>query len=275
MSYSPESANNAWVHNLQRIIANGSEHSPRGKLTREIICNTSYVDMQYPVVTVSGRKMGYKFLFAEAIWILSGDNRVDTIAPFSKAITNFSDDGLRFQGAYGPKVSEQLRYVVDTLVHDRDSRQAVLTVWRENPRYSKDVPCTIALQFLIRDNRIHCVATMRSSDIWLGWVYDVFNFTMIATEVGIRVRNESKQPLELGTLHLTAGSQHLYETDRHSAVDIFQGNETWSYEALSLSQFNIPQDLMIHLYHLRDRQWDDIRAGGPQFMRELEAHVRA
>jgi thymidylate synthase len=253
-------ANEAWHANLNYLLLKGEKHSPRGKGTLELLSHQSIVDMRYPVVTNSHRKMGYKFLLAEAVWILSGDNRVESIAPYAKHIADFSDDGYRFQGAYGPRVTEQLRYVIDTLIEDPPSRQAVISIWRESPRKSKDIPCTLTLQFLIRNGKINCVANMRSSDLWLGWVYDVFNFTMITMEVGIRVNQylERTYPamdlLELGTLYLNAGSQHLYDHNIDKARICLQDGQSWSYNPLTLSDYNNPMSLMKHLVALRDNR---------------------
>lgn len=259
-------ANIIWLNNLNRVLTEGMVHAPRGMVTRELLAFTSVVDMKYPVITLPGRDMGYKFMAAEAHWILSGDNRVETIAPYAN-IKRFSDDGYRFQGAYGPRVTEQLRYVVETLVNDPDSRQAVLTIWRENPRPSKDIPCTVALQFLIRDGFIHCVATMRSSDLWLGWVYDVFNFSMITTWVALRYNEmrirdgltASPAIIALGNLHLTAGSQHLYERDWAKADQVLRSGQCdWKYGPMSLHNFDSPVSLMSHLVALRDRDWANL-----------------
>lgn len=264
----PESANEVWLKNLQRVIKHGRSHSPRGMETLEILNNESVVDMRLPVITIPAREMGYKFLVAEALWILQGNSGVETIAPFSKQISQFSDDGYVFQGAYGPKVADQLRYVVETLSADPSSRQAVISIWRENPRPSKDIPCTLSLQFLVREGRINCIANMRSSDLWLGWVYDVFNFTMITTFVALRLR-DAGQHLELGSLYLNAGSQHLYRKNYTKACEASQGVNAWSYDPLDLSYFKTPHDLIIHLYALRD--YREMQTQG--FLNELRHHV--
>lgn len=213
-----QSANKVWAELLQKIIEQGERFSPRNMVTAEIIGNQTVVDMSDPVVTIPERKMLYKFLFGEAWWIVAGRKDVASIAPYCKNISNFSDDGVNFDGAYGPMVSEQLRFVCDTLKSDPDSRQALMTIWRPNPRPSKDIPCTVALQFFVRNMKIHCNATMRSSDAWLGWVYDVFNFTCVTEMVRLLV----DKGLALGDLTLTAGSQHLYEKDWMKAGKIVQ-----------------------------------------------------
>lgn len=263
------SANQQWRANLQLVLIDGHLVNPRGRVTREVLSHTSVVDMRFPCVTSPGRRMGYRFMAAEAHWILSGDNRVETIAPYAKHISQFSDDGYRYQGAYGPKVTEQLRYVCDTLIADPSSRQAVINIWRENPRQTKDVPCTLNLQFLIRGNQpgyatIHTIANMRSSDLWLGWVYDVFNFTMITSWVSLRLR-ELGFHTQLGYLYLHAGSQHIYE-DNFEGAKLCLTQDPGHYDPLDLSQFNNPSHLMSHLIALRDRDWATIGEG---FLHEL------
>jgi thymidylate synthase len=150
---------------------------------------------------------------AEAFWILSGDDRVESISQFNARIAEFSDDGKTFFGAYGPKIMTQLPYVVAKLREDDLSRQAVLTIWRECPPPTKDVPCTVAISFTLRDGKLNTHVFMRSSDLWLGLPYDVFNFSMLGHLVCANLNSQTADPdvAEPGTLHLTAVSSHLYE----------------------------------------------------------------
>lgn len=210
------STNKVW-QKLIRDLLMAPIVSPRGFKTKELIGYQTKIEMNEPFVTVPQRKIGEKFRYAEAAWILSGDNKVSTIKPYSKIIEKFSDDGIRFFGAYGPKVVDQLSYVITNLMEDQVTRQAVINIWREKPQKSKDVPCTCSLQFFIRDTKIHCIATMRSSDAWLGWVYDVFNFSCIANYIRIQLHDQYGFTLQLGSLTVNAGSQHLYEQHWHDS----------------------------------------------------------
>lgn len=204
-------ANIAWEELAAKVYHTGLESSPRGQATLELLGKQTLVDMNYPVVVNASRKLGYKFMAAEAAWILSGDNRVSTIKKYSKEIERFSDDGLHFFGSYGTRFRDQVRHVLRALEIDSDSRQAVITLWRPNPPDTKDVPCTISLHWMIRDGVLHCFADMRSSDVWLGVPYDWFNFTMMTGYVALLVKERTGKQLGLGTLHFYAHSQHLYE----------------------------------------------------------------
>lgn len=213
LSFSPD---HQWRRLLARILTEGTTIAPRSLPTRELLGSTTTVLLAHPVLEVPGRDLGYRFLCAEAAWLLDGDNRVATIAPYSKEIARFSDDGLTFAGAYGPPLRDQLPWVATQLLTDPATRQAVAVIWRPRPGPSKDVPCTVALQWLLRPSasgtdQLHCVATMRSSDAWLGWPYDVFNLSVLSAYLGaVLLHRGYPAPLALGRLHLTAGSQHLY-----------------------------------------------------------------
>lgn len=249
--------NTTWAKALRAVLQVGEHISPRGQETAEVLGYQTIVNMSQPVVTVPSRKLSRKFLVAEAAWILCGSDKVEDIAPYNKNIAQFSDDGVTFFGAYGPKFIDQVHHVIYALSHDRDSRQAVITFWRESPPSTKDVPCTLSIQFLIRGDRLEAIVNMRSSDLWLGWVYDVFNFSMMAAFVALQLKASCGIVLRLGDLRLTAGSQHIYQRDWEKAQvaaseGLFSTHMLPSIRPIHLSEFNHPFELVAHLVALRD-----------------------
>jgi thymidylate synthase len=214
----------------------------------------SIIAMDRPVITIISRELGYRFMAAEAWWILSGDNKVATLAPYSKMITQFSDDGITFFGAYGPKILGQLGYVTKQLIKDADTRQAVINIWRESPQPSKDIPCTLSTQFLIREGRLNIIHTMRSSDLWLGYPYDVFSFSMLATWVIIKLRRQGHYDLKLGDLYFTAGSQHIYERDFTGVDRVLSSfpEHTYRCDIMHPEEFRHEDELVSHLALLKD-----------------------
>ena len=207
-----------WLELLRTTFARGQPVNPRGLKTLELHHHTVSIDMRRPVLMVPERKLSYQFMAAEAYWIISGSDRVSHIAPWNKNISQFSDDGQVFAGAYGPRIKAQLDYVVRALLSDQDTRQAVMTIWTPNPAPSKDIPCTVALDFKIRDGQLNCHAFMRSSDQWMGLPYDLFNFSLLSHFI-CGVVNTQQPQLELapGRLYLTAASSHLYDAQWEAA----------------------------------------------------------
>lgn len=211
---------------------------PRGLKIAEILNDSWHVDMDNPIITIEGRKLSYDFMFGEAAWMLRGQNDVATVEKWAGAIKRFSDNGITFFGAYGPKIIDQLPYVLDILEKDKDTRQAVLNIWRENPRSSKDIPCTLSLQFFLRESSdqlwLHTVATMRSNDIYLGTPYDSFNFSAISFYLALLL-NERGIKCKLGKLNIQAGSRHFYESDFKKLDNILTSDDIEDFPKFSFN----------------------------------------
>ena len=261
--------NEEWFLTLQKIIDSNIKSNPRGYEIKEILNNHTQVDMKYPILSVIERRLGYRFMFREAWYILDGRNDVESIKDYSKAISSFSNNNYHFDGAYGPRVVDQLRYIVDSLSNDIDTRQAVLTIWRANPRASKDIPCTVSIQWLIRNNTIYCIDNMRSSDIWLGWPYDIFNFTMLTGYIMLLLREEGFKDLELGEIYLNAGSQHLYENNYESAIDVLNNKISKIYKAFNPYEFDSPTDLKRYLKAMSEKDVVELNKFKSKFGREI------
>lgn len=214
-----------WQEKLQQcLIAYDYVSNPRNMEVREVI-GGKYVVPMPAFIDLRARKVNIGFMFAEAAWILSGSNRLDDLTPHIKGYARFSDDHVFMRGAYGPKVVDQLGYIVDTIAADNDTRQAVLNIWRERPGKSLDIPCTISMQFLLREGVLHTVVTMRSNDVILGFTYDVFTFSMITLAVSLLLKARGVQN-KLGDLHVNAGSLHLYEDYYERAASWVEDEET-------------------------------------------------
>lgn len=189
---------------LREILNNGKEVRPRGQLTKEILNATFIIDPRKSLYVSPLRNLNFSFVCAENLWYMSGRNTYHLPTAYNKNYVNFSDEGI-MQGAYGPQILEQLRYVVNTLKEDPDSRQAVISLWRPNPSGSKDTPCTLSFHFMIRDDRLNMHVTMRSNDIIWGNNIDIPSFSMIQLIIAGLLKKEP------GKLYHTANSLHLYE----------------------------------------------------------------
>ena len=143
----------AFLYSLDKVLHDGQEVSPRGQLTKEILSHTISVNALESLYVSPIRKLNFCFLFAENMWYMSGRNALSLLTPYNKNYASFANDGI-LQGSYGPMILEQIRYVVDALKEDGDSRQAVISLWRPNPRTAKDKPCTLTFHFMIRDGKI-------------------------------------------------------------------------------------------------------------------------
>lgn len=222
-------ANTLYKRALGHVLAYQPDVAPRGMATTEVLgASVRLNDASRCVVTWPERKLNYHFMVAEWWWIATGRSNVASIKPYCNEIAKYSDDGETFFGAYGPPWTEQLPYVVRKLRQDPDSRQAVATIWRPSPPDTKDVPCTIAMQYLWRAGALHAVVTMRSWDAYLGFCYDVFNFSRLLAIVAGELGN-----VPIGSLQVNAGSFHVYERDREKAATLLA---TWVPEIQQVGQ---------------------------------------
>ena len=241
-------ANEVYRNLIDEVVDRGYGADPRGMFTKEIIGHTTRCDMKSPIVTIPERELGYKFMFAEAYWILSG-----TIKPYSNVIKRFSDDGVFYFGAYGPKIVDQLPYICKSLNEDLTTRQACINIWREKPPVSKDIPCTLSLQFIVRRDTLNVIANMRSNDVWLGWPYDNFNFSMIGLSVCLLMKQMYNKKLNLGMLHNNAGSRHLYKENFEQAYKVTDSKSLgFSYETIRPERFSSFEDLKEELKIYKD-----------------------
>lgn len=202
--------NEIFLNTLSDLNKNGIESQPRDLKVKELIGYSYHPIKMGEIITLSSRKMNYKFMFDEAAWIVGGNNLVAMVNKNMKKYENFSDDSYFMNGAYGPKFIDQIPYILQILGKDEDSRQAVVNIWREKPGESKDIPCTLNLQFLIRNNKIEAVVNMRSNDIIWGFCYDVFTFSCMTQYIRLLLNKMYNKKYELGNLHLSAGSVHIY-----------------------------------------------------------------
>jgi len=202
--------NEIWAEKVKDLRDN-PDHvvSPRGMEVREQVGGQYTVPM-LAYIDNDERKVNYDFMFAEMAWVAGGSNRLDGLTETMKSYANYSDDGVFLAGAYGPKIVDQYRYIVDMIAEDEDTRQAHLNIWRENPRDSKDKPCTTGMTFLVRDKKLNLSVYMRSHDIVLGATYDMPTFSAVANSVRLLLK-ERGLDYELGDLTVTAASMHLYE----------------------------------------------------------------
>lgn len=201
---------------LKEIITSGRKRDVRGFKTIEL--SPFVFSTKYPLCNIlsnSKRNINKAFSIAEWLWMMSGRNDVEMVSFYNSKISNYSDDGIRFKGAYGPRIKSQFDYIVDCFKKDINTRQAVVQIWTENPKPSKDIPCTLSLQFIHNDGELDLIATMRSNDAWLGLPYDFYNFTMIQNYLAYKLN------LKIGRYTHQAGSQHLYEEHFLKAKEIY------------------------------------------------------
>lgn len=204
---------------LDTLVREGTrETASRGEFVEAVGC---HLVLTNPLARLSRSENRGKLFSAlgELFWYLSKDTKLSFIEHYiPRVYAKESDDGIRVRSGYGDRIFsfrgyDQLRNVTTLLTEKRTSRRAVIQLFdaEDLSQPFKSVPCTNSIQFLIRDNKLHAIVSMRSNDAYLGLPHDVFTFTMIQEIVARTVG------ADLGTYHHFAGSLHLYESEREDA----------------------------------------------------------
>lgn len=258
---------------MTRAINDGERVSPTKGPTRELY--GCVLELANPRARLSRSATRGKMFSAlgELCWYLAGSDALDFVQYYIRGYADSAEDDGTIHGAYGPRLTnfggiDQLRYVIDRLRDNPDSRRAIIQLFdRADVQASyRDVPCTCTMQFMVRGEQLHLVVYMRSNDMYKGLPHDVFSFTMIQ-ELVARTIN-----VDIGSYVHMVGSLHLYESDLEGATRYLQegwhpsdpimppmpSGDPWSYirtllqaeEALRLGQ--LPDEYPGQPY------WDDL-----------------
>lgn len=167
------------------------------------------------------------FHLYEALWMLAGRNDVASLAHYNSRISEFSDDGETFNGAYGFRWRcyrgdpdhDQLDVLVNHLKADPTSRRAVLSMWNVEDDLlkvdsSKDVCCNLNVIFSLADGRersaikgpfLDMTVTNRSNDLMWGMLgSDYVHFTILHEYMAARLG------VQVGLYHHFSNNLHVY-----------------------------------------------------------------
>ena len=206
---------NGYVDLVKHVLEHGKEVAPRGMKTREIEDALIRIENVFDTLPLEvGRGTVSGIGAVEACQLLAGVTVPDLVISVGPQFANYAEDNGLFHGAYGPRTAGQYDILIDRLMQDPDTRQAVVTIW--NPQLDlqaqkRDYPCTILHQFRIRNNKLNMSVYMRSNDVWLGAAYDFFQFTRV------QIAMASVLGIEPGTYHHHVGSLHIYEQHYEAA----------------------------------------------------------
>lgn len=209
-----KNADEAFLHWHKILSDMGIDQKSRdGDVVGEIINATTVIEDPTRCIMYNNiRKMPFRYAVGELLWYLSGNNKLKEIQKYTRTWDRMSDDGETVNSNYGHCIQnkygfDQWEYILDMLSKNPNSRQAVIHIKGASNEPSKDVNCTVCCQFFIRDNKLYMTTYMRSNDIWLGFPYDVFQFTAMQILLSMQLG------VELGTYTHIAGSLHMYKRD--------------------------------------------------------------
>ena len=222
MIFKAESIDDIWMK-LWEAVKDGikEQESRDGNVVWE--CIDAHIIMTNPTRNLSHNKvrdMSIRYAIGEYLWYESASNLLKPIQAFTKGWDRMSDDGIHVNSNYGHLIKKKYGFDQFDMCHREllqapQSRRAVLHYkypfdFVESP--SKDVPCTLSQQFIIRDGALHSIVNMRSNDIWNGIPYDIFFFTSNQIKMAMLLN------IPIGMYMHNAGSLHMYKRDYETAL---------------------------------------------------------
>jgi len=163
---------------------------------------------------ITNKERNWKPDYAEAEWqwYLSGDPRISKLGELYGKIPpiweRMADSRGEVNSNYGYQWqrSNQIDYVVAKLRDNPNTRHAAISIYdaKEWPQYTKDTPCTYAIQFTIINDKLNMSAYMRSNDIWYGFCNDQYQFSSLQKKIAKELK------IEIGWYYHHAHNMHLY-----------------------------------------------------------------
>jgi len=174
---------------------------------------TRYAMPLQRVLFDSSRDANPFFHLFESLWILAGRQDVAFLTQFNKRMSEFSDDGRTFYGAYGARLrgafdNDSLHVAIDKLKKEPNSRRVYCGIW--DPTYdleteSKDIPCNLGIKFEIQRGALQAIVYNRSNDmIWGAYGANIVQFSMIQEYVAANLG------VPVGALTQVSGNFHAY-----------------------------------------------------------------
>lgn len=124
-----------------------------------------------------------------------------------------------FAYTYGERIRnydglDQLGITIAKLLQNNSTRRAIIHTWKvEKDIYGKHVPCLQTIQFVLRENKLNCVATFRSNDMLMAWGCNAFGIARMMQVCAFQVN------AEVGFLNTFSACAHIYHKRDASVLE--------------------------------------------------------
>lgn len=242
---------------VKRAWEHGAHRTARGKAHRALF--NVVIDTQAVENLPIGNGFSKKFAIAELMAYAAGWDDVAWLARFNKNIAQFSDDGVSFRGAYGPRMAWSLGALCTLLNEDPETRQAICQIYQADDltTESKDKPCNTMFQLQSSKTvngtvELHMTIYQRSCDLVWGLPYDHFSFSTLLILFAYQLR------MQPGRVTRVIANAHVYEPEAGFANEgrlarAMQPIETMFWEPPSGGLFAFRETCQIARYQIEGK----------------------
>ena len=242
-----ENMGSMYYQTAQKIKSNGVviDAGVGGKaieiINQQVGLNTPY----HLGVSEPTRKWSKEYAIAEFLWYLGRNKRVGCMGQFASIWDGLKDKEGCVESNYGHYLfwEDNWYWIINELETDPESRRAVISIYQNSHKKDnlRDHPCSMYVQFLVRDYKLHMIWNMRSCDFIFGLCNDMFCAAMILQ----LMTNELRDNLNVGcgTVSFNIGSLHCYE--RHWKM-MFEATEYWGDpNKIAGHKYILPKDMLL------------------------------
>src|SRR5215204_1687912 len=207
----------AYLDLLRHILDRGTAKSDRtGTGTLSVFGYQMRFDLAAGFPLVTTKKLHLRSIVHELLWFLRGGTNVAYLRENGVTIWDEWADG---NGDLGPVYGrqwrswakpdggsvDQIRWVVDEIRRNPDSRRLVVSAW--NPADLDRMalaPCHCLFQFYVAEGRLSCHLYQRSADAFLGVPFNIASYALLTHMVA------QAAGLQPGDFVHSFGDAHLY-----------------------------------------------------------------
>ena len=211
---------------LRHVLEHGTEKGDRtGTGTRSVFGWQMRFDLTEGFPLVTTKKLHLRSIVHELLWFLRGETNIAYLKENKVGIWDewadtdgelgpvYGKQWRRWSAADGGEI-DQIRWVVDEIRRNPDSRRLIVSAWNvaELPKMAL-MPCHTLFQFYVADGKLSCQLYQRSGDIFLGVPFNIASYALL-THMVAQVCG-----LGVGDFVHTLGDAHLYSNHFEQACE--------------------------------------------------------
>ena len=202
---------------LDRILKEGAQKGDRtGTGTLSIFGTQSRYNLEEGFPLLTTKKLHLKSIIYELLWFLQGDTNVRYLQEHGVRIWNeWADENGELGPVYGHQwrswpdyeggAIDQIKYVVDQLKNNPDSRRMIVSAWNVAEVNKMALPpCHTIFQFYVADSKLSLQLYQRSADTFLGVPFNIASYALLCMMMA------QVCGLKPGEFIHTTGDTHLY-----------------------------------------------------------------
>lgn len=237
------------------VLNHGNKRQTRNSTVLSIFNKHISFDLTEGFPLLTTKRMFFKGIVEELLWMLRGETDSKILNDKGVKIWNGNSsrealDKLNLshykEGDCGPIYGyqwrnfsanynktnsngvDQLRYVIDLIKNDPTSRRIIINAW--NPILLDKMclpPCHVMYQFYVNNNKLDCILTQRSADLFLGIPFNIASCALLTTIIAKTCN------MTVGSIHINIGDAHIY-TNQINAVNEQIKRNSFPFPTLSI-----------------------------------------